>query len=94
LRFEKEKALRLMSETSARILRLKKQQEFLRSKDKDMVRCGLKTLDKLEEAEGKERQEEERKRATEAAAILSTIVPKSQSDPFTRLEIPLLPLKV
>jgi len=38
------------------IKRLKRQQEFLKFKGKDMVCCSLKTLNKLEEVKGKERQ--------------------------------------
>ena len=49
------------------IKRLKRQQEFLKSKGKDMVRRGLKTLDELEEVEEKERQMETERAAVEAA---------------------------
>ena len=44
--------------------RLRKQQEFLKTRAKDMLRRGLKTLDKLDDAEENER-EEERRRASE-----------------------------
>jgi hypothetical protein len=76
-------------------MRLKKQQRFLKSKGKDMVRRSLRTLDKLEEAEEREKQEEE-KRAAKAIAI--SFVPISDllltSNPFAKLEVPLLPPKV
>jgi hypothetical protein len=50
------------------IKRLEKQQEFLKSKGKDMVRRGLKTLDELEEVEERERQIETEHTAVKAAA--------------------------
>jgi hypothetical protein len=93
LRFEKDKALRLMSETTARILRLEKQQEFLKSKGRDMLRRGLKTLDELEEAEAKEKQMEEERAAAEAAANQSH-APAPEADPFAGLEVPLLPPEI
>jgi hypothetical protein len=60
-----------------------------------MVCCSLRTLDKLEEAKEKEKQEEE-KHATKAAATL--FAPSSNlflmSNPFAKLKVPLLPPKV
>jgi hypothetical protein len=50
------------------IKRLEKQQEFLKSKGKDIVRCSLKTLDKLEEVKERERQIETERATVEAAA--------------------------
>jgi hypothetical protein len=84
--------LRLAQENSARLARLEKQKKFLKSKGKDMLRRGLKTLDELEEAEEKERQAEERSRA--AAAAIPTSAVQTQSDPFAGLEVPLLPPEV
>jgi hypothetical protein len=49
------------------IERLEKQQEFLKSKGKDIVRCSLKTLDELEEVKEREKQME-----TERVAIKAT----------------------
>ena len=75
------------------IKRLKKQQEFLKSKGKDMVRCGLKTLNELEEVEEREKQIETERAATKAAATLvhgqAALV-----NPFAEIEILLLPLEV
>jgi len=42
-------------EAMAKILRLRKQQRLFRSRAKDMLRRGLKTMDELDEAEEKER---------------------------------------
>jgi len=50
------------------IKRLKKQQEFLKSKGKDMVYYSLKTLNKLEEAEEKEKQIKIKRVANKATA--------------------------
>ena len=44
---------------SAQVLCLKKQQDFARKRDQDMLHRGLKTLDKLDEAEAKEKEEKE-----------------------------------
>jgi hypothetical protein len=41
----------------AKILRLRKQKKFLQSQAKDMLKRGLKTLDELDEAENKEKEE-------------------------------------
>jgi hypothetical protein len=75
--------------------RLKKQKRFLKSKGKDMLCHGLKTLNKLEEAKEREKQKEE-KHATKVAATL--FVPTSNlllmSNPFAKLKVPLLPPKV
>jgi hypothetical protein len=70
--------------------RLEKQREFLQVKGKDMVRHSLKTLNKLEEAEEKEKQIEEERAANKAAATAYTLAP-AKPDPFARIEIPLLP---
>jgi len=48
-------AQRTMSKNIACIKRLEKQKKFLKSKGKDMVCRSLKTLDKLKEAEEKEK---------------------------------------
>jgi hypothetical protein len=50
------------------IERLKKQQKFLKSKGKDIVRRSLKTLNKLEEVKEKERQIETKRVVVKAAA--------------------------
>jgi hypothetical protein len=50
------------------IKRLEKQQKFLKSKGKDIVRCGLKTLDKLKEVKERERQIETERAAIKAVA--------------------------
>jgi hypothetical protein len=73
----------------------KKQKRFLKSKGKDMLCHSLKTLDKLEEAKEREKQEEEKRVAVAAATLF---VPISNllltSNPFARLKVPLLPPKV
>jgi hypothetical protein len=80
------------------IERLERQQEFLKSKGKDIVRRGLKTLDELEEAEERERQIES-KQAAQATILSSSprpnaLAPRAKSDPFASLEVPLLSPKV
>ena len=82
-----------MSKNLAYIQWLKKQEKFLKSKGKDMVCYSLKTLDELEEAKEKERQIEEERAANKAATnLFYALAPKA--DPFTKIEIPLLPLEV
>jgi hypothetical protein len=50
------------------IKRLKRQQEFLKSKGKDIVCCSLKTFNKLEEVKERERQIEIKHTAVKAVA--------------------------
>jgi hypothetical protein len=58
-----------------------------------MVCHGLKTLNKLEEAEAKEKQIKEERAASKAAATTYALA-LSEPDPFARIEILLLLLKV
>jgi hypothetical protein len=58
-----------------------------------MVCCSLKTLDKLEEVEEKEKQIE-KERATNKAAATAYALALLESDPFAKIEISLLFLKV
>jgi hypothetical protein len=63
-----------------------------------MVCCSLKTIDKLDKIEEREKQIEPRRAAT--AAMLSNsprfgaLVPGAKTNPFASLEVPLLPPKV
>jgi hypothetical protein len=61
-----------------------------------MVRCGLKTLDKLEEAEEEERQMETERVTAKAAAMPSNALAllSTRADPFAGVKVPLLPLEV
>jgi hypothetical protein len=93
IKAEKETAFRLVRENMSRIERLEKQQGFLKSKGKDMVRRGLKTLDELEEVEERERQMETERAAIEAAAT-QVHGQAAAADPFAGIEIPLLPPEV
>jgi hypothetical protein len=68
IKAKKETAFQLVCENMSCIKRLEKQQEFLKSKGKDIVCYSLKTLDELEEVEEKERQIETKRTAVEAAA--------------------------
>jgi hypothetical protein len=85
-------------EAIAKILCLRKQQRLLKSKRKEMLCCGLKTMDELDNAEEKEKQIELEQAAT--AAMLSSsprldaLAPGAKNDPFAGLEVPLLPLEV
>jgi len=58
-----------------------------------MVRRSLKTLNKLEEVEEKERQREKERAANRAAATTHTLA-MSEPDPFAKIEILLLLPKV
>jgi hypothetical protein len=58
-----------------------------------MVCCSLKTLDKLEEVEERERQMELERAAAKAAATTHALA-SSKSDPFAKIKIPLLFSKV
>jgi hypothetical protein len=93
---ESEAAMRAVRENMARLERLEKQKKFLKSKGKDMVRRGLKTLDELEEAEEKERQMESERATAEAAAMPSNVpvLSSTEADPFAGVEVPLLPPEV
>jgi hypothetical protein len=48
-----------MAEAAARLARLRKQRKFLKSRARDMLRRGLKSLDELDKAEERERLEAE-----------------------------------
>ena len=62
-----QEGLRIAQENSAYLACLEKQKKFLRSKGKDMVCRGLKTLDELEEVKEKKRQIELERAAVKAA---------------------------
>jgi hypothetical protein len=91
-------ALRAIQENSARLARIEKQKQLLKSKGKDMVRRGLKTLDELEEAEEKEKQMESGRVTAEAAArppsALVPALPATETDPFAGLGALSLPPEV
>jgi hypothetical protein len=93
-----EAAHRSALESASRIRRLEKQQSFLKSKGKDMVCRGLKTMDKLDEAEDKERQIGLRQAATATMPSNSptpcALVLGVETNPFASLEVLLLPPKV
>jgi hypothetical protein len=65
-------------EAIAEILCLRKQQDCLCSKGMEMIRWGLRTMDELDEAEERERQEEER--ACNKAA--TTVPDQAVADPY------------
>jgi hypothetical protein len=85
-------------ESAVRIERLKKQERFLKSKGKDMVRRGLKTMDKLDEAKEKEKQMESEQAASAAMPsnnpTLCALALGAKIDPFVGLEVLLLPPRV
>ena len=56
---EEQRIRREKKETLAKLLRLERQEEFLRERGMKMLRRGLKTLDELDEVEEKERKERE-----------------------------------
>jgi hypothetical protein len=95
---EREAALLFAKQSISCARRLEKQMKFLKSKGKDIVRCGLKTMDKLDEAEEKEKQIESEQAATAAMLSNSPIpcapAPGVETDPFIGLKVLLLPPKV
>ena len=93
IKAKKETAFRLVCENMSCIERLEKQQEFLKSKGRDIVRRGLKTLNELEEVKEKERQIETERAAAEAAATQVYSL-AAKADPFAGIKIPLLPPEV
>jgi hypothetical protein len=95
LKQESKAAIRVVCKNMVCLKRLEKQKRFLKSKGKDMLCYGLRTLDKLEEAKEKEKQVKE-KRAAKAAATLFALTSNLllTSNPFAKLEVPLLPPKV
>jgi len=54
---ETEETAQVMATAAAKLARLQKQKKLLRTRAKDMLKRGLKTLDELDEAEAKEREE-------------------------------------
>jgi hypothetical protein len=88
--------MRAVCENIACLKRLKKQKKFLKSKGKDMVCCGLKTLDKLKEAKEKEKQMETKYTTAKAVAmpfnVLALLLTKA--NPFASVKVPLLPPEV
>jgi hypothetical protein len=74
----------------------KKQERFFKSKSKDIVCYGLKTLDKLEKAKEKERQIETKHITAKVAAMLSNALALllTEANPFASVKVPLLPLEV
>jgi hypothetical protein len=72
-------------ETLAKLLRLDRQEDYLRTKGSEMLRRGLKTLDELDEIENKEKEESKRKEREEADAATAT-ANDLESDPFAFLQ--------
>jgi hypothetical protein len=85
-------------ESAAYIWRLEKQQSFLKSKGKDMVRRGLKIINKLNKAKEKEKQIEFKQVVSAAMLssnpILGALALRVEPNPFTGLEVLLLLPKV
>jgi hypothetical protein len=96
LKHKKEAAFCLVYKNIACIKRLKKQQEFLKSKGKDIVCYSLKTLNKLKKAKEKERQIETKRVATKATAMPFNVLALllTRANPFASVKVPLLPLEV
>ena len=68
--------------TLSKLLRLDKQQRFLRNRASEMIRRGLKTMDELEEVEGRERLENERVEKEKEMASASVAGPSDDSFAF------------
>ena len=68
---QEEKLREQEEEAMAKILRLRKQQAFLRQRKTEMSKRGLKYLDELDAAEEKERLEKEKQEQVQLAAVTS-----------------------
>jgi hypothetical protein len=75
---QEERLRREEEEAMSKILRLRKQQDFLRKRRKEMSRRGLKFLDELDEVE---RRETEEKKEREAAVARLLSQPNPNVDP-------------
>ncbi|KFY32640.1 hypothetical protein V493_00005 [Pseudogymnoascus sp. VKM F-4281 (FW-2241)] len=86
---EEERLDREEEETLSKLLRLRKQKRLIRTRGKDMLRRGLKTLDELDAAEEAERVASEKRDAVEAEKQAAIGAPSSvgeayaSSDPLT-----------
>jgi hypothetical protein len=80
---EQQRLLAMLSEVSAKLVRLEKQKKLFRSRAADMLRRGLKSLDELDEVEEKERQEKEEaeRREQQAAPSSSDVSGDLPGDP-------------
>jgi hypothetical protein len=67
-------------EVLAKLLRLERQEDFLRSRGMAMLRRGLKTLDELDEVEGKEKKEKEEVELREQQARATTASSSAPDD--------------
>ncbi|RAL60112.1 hypothetical protein DID88_000737 [Monilinia fructigena] len=94
LRLEEEKAFAQSQEINARILRLRKQQEFLHKREKEMIRRDLRTLEELDLAEENERLEKEKlekeRAEKETATAVTASTPSGSSFGFFDPSLPLL----
>jgi hypothetical protein len=89
---ESKAAIHAVCENMACLKRLEKQKKFLKSKGKDIVRHGLKTLDKLKEAKEKERQIETERTTAKVAAMPSNVLAllSTKVNPFAGVKVLLL----
>ncbi len=87
---EEERLDREEEETLSKLLRLRKQKRLIRTRGKDMLRRGLKTLDELDAAEEAERVAAEKLAQTESLASSNQVTPvTSSSDVLTSELAPL-----
>lgn len=82
---QEEKLRKEEEEAMAKILRLRKQQDYLRERRKKMTERGLKYIDELDALEEKERLEKEKERE-----IAATSAPVLSPDPFGQIGTELL----
>ena len=71
---QEEVAIVTIAKASSKVLRLYKQKAFLKKRYRDILRRGLRTLDKLNTQERKEKEEEERVCQEETDCLLSRSV--------------------
>jgi hypothetical protein len=93
---ESKAVMHTVCENIACFKRLKKQKKFFKSKGKDIVCYGLKTLDKLKKAKEKERQIKTKHVTAKAATMPSNALTLllTNTNPFANVKVLLLPLEV
>ncbi|KAJ8067037.1 hypothetical protein OCU04_004417 [Sclerotinia nivalis] len=79
LRLEEEKEFARVQESNAKILRLCKQQKFLRKRKREMIRCDAQSLDALDALKEEERLEKERIEKEKAGAAIAASAPSGSS---------------
>jgi hypothetical protein len=94
---EKERLDKEEATTTTKLLCLQKQRRFLKKRASTLISCSLRTINKLDKVKDKERQIKEKHATAKAIAKLSIALqaaPKQFANPFAKIKISLLLLKV